>query len=48
LAEALAEVLRNPGRYSTSKLDLARTFSVAQNVDFYERLYAGQYPEPAF
>ncbi len=39
LADALAEVLLRGEKYSRPKIDLARAFGIAQNVDFYERLY---------
>jgi glycosyltransferase involved in cell wall biosynthesis len=42
LAGALVEVLLNREKYATPKIDLARTFSAGQTVDFYERLYAGE------
>jgi glycosyltransferase involved in cell wall biosynthesis len=48
LAEALAKVLQNPSLYAEPRIDITQAFSVRQNVDFYERLYAGEYPEPAF
>ncbi len=41
LAAALIQVLQHPEKYATSRIDLARSFSVGQNVDFYEKLYAG-------
>ena len=40
LAEALVEVLQNREKYATPRIDLARSFSVDQTVDFYEKLYA--------
>jgi glycosyltransferase involved in cell wall biosynthesis len=40
LAQGLSEVLLNPSRYATPRIDLASSFGVSQNVDFYERIYA--------
>jgi glycosyltransferase involved in cell wall biosynthesis len=38
LAQGLAEVLLNQDKYSTPRVDIARTFSVGQTVDFYEKV----------
>ncbi len=48
LANAVAEVLNSPEKFAQSRVDLARTFSVEQTVDFYEKLYSGEPLEPAF
>lgn len=40
LARGLLEVLLHPEKYRVPKIDVAGTFSVARNVDFYEELYA--------
>lgn len=40
LADALKEVILNRDRYTTPRVDIAQTFSVGRNVDFYEGLYA--------
>lgn len=44
LAAALVEVLQHSDKYATPKIDLSKSFSVGQTVDFYERLYAGARP----
>ena len=40
LAAALVEVLQHPDKYATPRIDLSKSFSVGQTVDFYEKLYA--------
>ncbi len=40
LAEGLVEVLLNRSKYSVPRIDLAKSFSVGQTVDFYEALYS--------
>jgi glycosyltransferase involved in cell wall biosynthesis len=39
LAGGLTEVLLNPQKYDSPRIDLASSFSVGQTVDFYEELY---------
>lgn len=46
LADAIAEVLSKPERYATPRIDLEKTFSVEQTVDFYEKLYGGASLQP--
>ncbi|MHB0869053.1 MAG: glycosyltransferase family 4 protein [Chloroflexota bacterium] len=40
LARGLVEVLQNRDRYTTPRIDLASSFSVARTAAFYEKLYA--------
>ena len=47
LAQAIARVVKNPEQYQQPRIDLSRSFSAGQNVDFYEKLYAGDPLRPA-